>query len=409
MTRGRFGRFAGDLLPLKHFRGDGRGWLVLVLGVGWFLTLGMRFVVPALLPQIKADFGVGNTGAGFAVTLIWLTYAAMQLPSGILVDWTGERVLLAGSLVLGGLSLLLFAILPAFSLFLLAGALFGLGTGIYGTPRGTVLSRTFGEHDGPAFGVVLAMGFLGAATLPFVATLIAVEIDWRITFALAVPLFGILAAGVWWIVPDRERIRDDGVDWHRTVRAVLEAVSDRVVLLSVTGSMIMLFGLQGFTAFYATYLVEVKGLAPGVASALFGLLFVTGAILMPFAGQLADRYGHGRVLTVIAVLSAIPLALLPVVDGVLALAVVGCLVGLRLGTPPVVNAYIIGALPDDAEGTSWGLVRTVFFAVGSMGSVAVGVMADAALFDLAMYGLAGLTLFCALLFPFLPSRPDLVE
>lgn len=56
---------------------DGRGPVLAVVALGWLLVSGTRFVVPALLPQIKTTFAVSNTAAGFAVTLVWLTYAAL--------------------------------------------------------------------------------------------------------------------------------------------------------------------------------------------------------------------------------------------------------------------------------------------------------------------------------------------
>lgn len=35
---------------------DRRGRLLVAVAAGWFLVLGMRFVVPAILPTISRDF-----------------------------------------------------------------------------------------------------------------------------------------------------------------------------------------------------------------------------------------------------------------------------------------------------------------------------------------------------------------
>ncbi len=74
---------------------------------------------------------------------------------------------------------------------------------------------------------------------------------------------------------------------------------------------------------------------------------------------------------------------------------------------PLANAYIVDTLPDTAEGTGWGLLRTGFFAISSLGSTAVGLLADQNLFALAFYGLAGLTLLAAGTFVVLPRRDRL--
>jgi predicted MFS family arabinose efflux permease len=388
-------------------RGDGRGWVLTTVAVGWFITLGLRFVIPALLPQIKDSFTVGNAEAGLAVTVIWLTYAGMQLPAGALVDRLGERVLLTGSLLLAGVSLVAIAAFPSFGLFLLAMALFGLGTGLFGPARGTVLSNTFRENDGMAFGATLAMGSIGAAALPFVATQVTVSFDWRVAVAAFAPVFGVIAVATWWAVPDHRTPQRDGGTrsaLRDRLRAVVRAATRRQVVVAGLGAMFMLFTFQGLTAFYTTYLVEVKNLSDATAAGLFALLFVAGAGFQSIAGRAADRFGHGPVLAAVALLGIPPLAAMPLVEGRLALAAVTLPIGIRLGVGPVVNAYVISVIPADVQGTTWGLVRTVFFAVGSTGSIAVGVLADAGQFDLAIYGLAALTAPAIAIFVFLPDR-----
>ncbi|ESS09392.1 MAG: sugar phosphate permease [uncultured archaeon A07HN63] len=80
-------------------------------------VLGGRFLVPAVLPQVKDAFTVGDIGAGVAVTVIWATYGLMQMPAGILVDRVGERRLLAGSVVLTATSVVVIGGAPAFLAF----------------------------------------------------------------------------------------------------------------------------------------------------------------------------------------------------------------------------------------------------------------------------------------------------
>lgn len=430
------GWLAARLAPL---RGEGRGWVLATVAAGWFATLGLRFAIPALLPRIKDTFSISNAAAGLAVTIIWLTYSGMQLPAGALIGRLGERVLLTGSLLLAGVSLLLVGVLPTFGLFLGAAALFGLGTGLFGPPRGTVLSNTFRANDGAAFGATLAAGSLGAAALPFVATAASVTLDgrvpgidgWQLALAGFAPLFFVLAVGVWWAVPTRtesiatdlptgsdeaatdseaSRTDETGTDESgtgsptSTLRRVVSAATQRPVLVAALGGTFMLFTFQGLTAFYTTYLIEQKGLTEATAGSLFALLFVAGAVCQSTAGRAADRYGHRKVLTAIAVLGIPPVVALPLVDGRLALAVVSVPLGIRIAMGPVINAYVVSILPASVQGTTWGLVRTAFFAVGSLGSFAVGAVVDAGFFDAAIYGLAVLTLPAVGVFWLLPER-----
>lgn len=424
------GDSTGPLARLAPLRGEGRGWVLATVAGGWFFTLGLRFVIPALLPRIKDTFGVGNAAAGLAVTLVWLTYAGTQLPAGVMIDRVGERRLLTASLLVAGTSLLAFGFAPTFGVFLLAVSLFGLGTGLFGPSRGTVLSNTFRGNDGAAFGLTLAAGSVGAAALPFVATqisgraenLLAGWTGWEIALASFAPAFFALAVGTWWAVPERGHHTstaepdtdsaddaDDGSadvrsDGGRTLSAVVDAATSRPVVVAALGAAFMLFTFQGLTAFYTTYLIEQKALSAGTASGLFALLFLAGAGFQSVAGRAADRYGNGRVLVAIALVGIPPLLALPYVGGEIGLALLTVPIGVRLGMGPVVNSYVVAAIPSEVQGTTWGLVRTIFFALGSTGSVAVGVFADAGRFDLAIIGLALLTLPAVAIFAVLPAR-----
>lgn len=396
---GRVGRALDDL------RGDDRGWLLLAVAFGWFLVLGMRFVVPGILPTVTADFAISGSQAGLAVTVLWITYGLMQFPAGYLTDWLGERVLLSAGLLVAAVGLLAYAFTPTFVLFVAATGLFGFGTGLYGPPRGTLLSKSYDEHDGAAFGVMLAAGSLGAATLPALSAVLIAGLDWRLLLGLAAPGFVLAAGGVWRAVPDTRLAPDqDEPPLRETARAVAGAVRRRRIALAVAGTTIMLFAFQGVTAFLTTYLVAVKGLSQGVAGTLLGTVFVVGAAAQLVGGRLADRFGTPTVLAGIGAVSVVPLAGLPLLEGLPALAAASALIGVRLSIGPVSNAYIVDLLPDPIEGTAWGALRTGFFLVGSFGSTAVGVLVDADLFDAAFYLLAALTAAGTVVYLFLPER-----
>jgi predicted MFS family arabinose efflux permease len=390
-----------------RLRGDGRGWALLAIAVGWLFILGGRFLVPAVLPQVKATFDLGNADAGIAITVLWATYALMQSPAGLLVDRLGERRLLAGSLLLSAGGAAALGLAPGFGVFVLASAVLGLVTGLYGPARGTAISRTFPTNDGAALGAALAAGSVGSAVLPFLAGALVGGLGWRVVVGgMLVPY---LAAGAfaWWAVPGRE----GGASPEPTPPAELlgdvgRAIRNRAVLIAVGAVTLMLFAFQGLSAFLPTYLVEVKGFEQSTAAGLFALLFVGGAVAQAVAGTLADALGERVVLAASAAVGAVTVAAVPFVDGVLPMAVVVTLVGSRLAIAPVSNAYVIAVLPEEVTGTAWGVVRTAFFLLGAGGSTVVGTLAEVGLFDESFLLLAGLTGLAAVLFAFVPSRED---
>jgi MFS family permease len=386
----------------------GHGLTLLAVAAGWLLVHGFRIALPAVLPQIKAEFAVGNAEAGFALTVLWFAYAGMQFPGGVVADRVGERRLLIGGVALGTVCLGLFYAAPLFTAFLLACGAFGVGAGLFGTPRDMLLSRTFPRTVNTAYTVTFAAGSIGAAALPLVVTALAGRFGWRTAILALLPLFAVVAVGLWRVVPPRERSsREDGneagLSARETVARTAAALADRTVLLASAGMVLFIFTYQSILSFLPTYLVEVKGLDQGFAAVLFGLFFVFAAVVQPFTGSLADRYGQRPTQLVLVALSTVTLLALPFVDGRLALTALVPLLGIRIAIGPLTSAYVVRELPEAVQGSGWGLLRTVFFGVGSTGSTVVGVFGDAGLFDAAFLALSVLTGGIAVFWLLLPS------
>jgi predicted MFS family arabinose efflux permease len=382
---------------LTSLRGDGRGWVLLTVAVGWLFTLGLRFLLPTLLPQVKGTFGLDNATAGFAVTVIWSCYALMQFPAGLLADRLGERTVLATSLAVSAASLALLAAAPLFAIFLLAAAAFGVGSGLYGPARGTSLSKAFPGNDGAAFGVTLAAGSVGSAVIPLVAGTAVGALGWRLLVGTTVPAFVAVAALAWVTLPDPidAAVRTDGgtrtPSVGEVIRGLPRVLRDRNVLLASVAVMFYLFAFQGLTAFLPTYLVTSEGIGQGLAGLIFAVLFVGGAVSQLGVGSAADRYGARPVLVGVSALAVVTLLAVPLVDGRLVWVALVFLIGTRMALAPVTNAYIVARLPADVQGATWGFLRTCLFLVGSTGSLFVGAMADAGRFDAAFFALGGVT------------------
>lgn len=371
-------------------RGGGRGWTLLVVSAGWLFVNGFRVVLPALLPDITAEFTLTNTGAGFALTVLWVSYAGLQFPAGVVADRLGERRLLIVGTLLGALSFGAFYLAPGYTVFLLACALFGVGAGLFGTPRDMLLSRTYPDADSTAYAITFAAGSLGGAVLPYAATAVAGRFGWRIAVVWLLPLLLVVTAGLWRVLPPTPP-EGDGASPRATVRATLGALSDRSVVLAGGALVLAVFSYQALLSFLPTYLVDVKRLEPGLAAGLYGLVFVLGAVVMPLSGHLADQYSERATVLVVIALATLTLGALPFVDGRLALAALVPLLGVRIAVGPLASAFVVRELPPAVQGTGWGLLRATFFGIGATGSTALGAFADAGLFDAGLLVLAGLT------------------
>lgn len=379
--------------------------LLLLLALGWFLILGIRYAVPAVLPQIIEEFRISNARAGFAISVLWFMYAIVQFPAGILTDRFGERLILVTSLVLTVVSLFVFSTVTIFVLFVISCAFFGIGSGFYGPPRAMILSKIFPDNAGIVFGLTLAAGSVGAALIPIIAGFVATTYGWRIAFLVLIPATVIICIGVAVAIPNRDEGTENGdnEDGELSLSRIGAAIAHPFVLPAAIGATLMTFSYQALTAFFPIYLIEVKSIPQSQATLLFGMLFASGALAQPFSGVAADRFGSRRLLVILAGLSVVPFAVLPFLQGFVPLAIVAVTFGIQHGIVPVNNAYTVRVLPDGVQGTAWGLIRTSMFAIGATGSLFLGTLADSGLFDEGFLGLAGIGIATTLLYTLLPA------
>ena len=379
--------------------GGGRGWILLSVSFGWFLGLGMRLAAPALVPYIRADFGIGLSTAGLLLSLLWVTYALLQLPGGILGDRIGERNVLVLSSVLAVAAVAASA--TAWSVAALFGAfvLLGSATGIYATTRFTSLVDVFPQRAGTATGLCSAAGNVGTVLLPAGAGLLAGWATWRLGFASAVPLFATAALALWFTVPPHTSKRGSAVDELsiETIRRLARGITNRRALVFTAAMFLMSVIYQGFTSFYPTYLVSIKGLSEGGAALVYSVFFAAGIAIQPIAGAAADTVGERVTMVGFSVATAIAFVVLVSMGGFWTLVGISILLSAQLGFWPIAQAAVIDALPTEMQGTGFGFLRTVYLLMAASTPALIGALGDRGLFDEAFLLLGGCAAITALL------------
>lgn len=378
---------------------DDRGIILVAVAAGWFLSIGVRMVYPALLPHLRATYGMDLSTAGLLLTALWFAYAIGQLPGGLLADWIGEgRVLTISTLVSGGIIGL---IVTASSIRVLFGAtvLFGLTTALYGVARFSSISHLYPKHDGTAIGVTLGAGDLGSALLPPAAGFIATVSVWQYGLGLAIPMFAITAVSLWAFVPGKTSKTTAAVNSLsvNTVQYVVsKIVQPRILVMAVI--QVLLYSVwQALTGFYPTYLIENKGVPSTTATALFGGFFALGIVIKPITGSLYDRFGPKRPLWIIVAILIISLIVLPLIDRFWALALLTIPLSCVLGYGTITLTYLTESLPLDMRNTGLGFLRTAYMGIGAMSPVLFGYLADEGYFDQGFFLLAGLATIALLI------------
>lgn len=369
-----------------------KGQVLLAISAGWFLSLGVRMIYPVLLPYFREAYSLDLRLAGLLLTVLWGGYAIGQLPGGVLTDWLGERIVLSLSTLVSAV-MLVFVVTAGFPIVLfVTTGLFGLATALYGVARFTAVSEVFPNRDGIAIGITLAAGNLGNVVLPATGGTIAAVFAWYYGLGFTIPLFALVAVGLWSVVPTTS-VKETN-SGQRNVRKIVLAVLHelrRPPIIIVTVILILSFSIwQSFTGFYPTYLIEIKGFSPAVATGIFSLYFALGIVIQPLAGAAYDRFGIRRTLPVFLGGAAMALIALPLTTGLIPVLGLTVFLAGMMSNIAVTMPFLTDELPSEIQGTGLGVLRTGYMLIGAISPTLFGSLADVGLFDEAFWFLAGL-------------------
>jgi MFS family permease len=166
------------------------------------------------------ELGLDASALGLLTAAYFLSFAAFQLPLGILLDRFGPRRVEAALLMIAALGAALFAVAPNEGTLIVARALIGFGVSacLMAAFKAYVMWFPL-ERLALVNGVHLTAGGLGAlmATAP-VEALLGVT-DWRGVFWILAALTAMVSLVLFWVVPER-----DAGDRHASVQETLGGV-----------------------------------------------------------------------------------------------------------------------------------------------------------------------------------------
>jgi MFS family permease len=385
------------------------GWAAaIVLALTSFMDRIEQSILAGVLPDLKDDFGLLNTGAGIAGTLL------LFLSARLAVQVNRTKTL---GLILLSWSLLSFATGVATGFAMLLGVRILLGAaGAFNNPLANSLlgdrypragrSRAYGLERFAYF-IANPVGVAGGAA-------IAAAFGWRAAFYfLVIP--GVVVAGLVFLLKEPVRGLSDRLDaikqgknpaivvrsqeeaaeaelekftlFSRQIwddfKAVLRVRTIQVVLLSQG---VLLFGLGGILFFTTTYLTEQFGASLETAGSIAGAVGGTGILIGIVLGiTLGDRF-VSRVNGWRIVLASIGLTVGVVGVTLYALspALVGATVGffiLNVGfasSLPSIAAAIADLSPSHLRGQAFALFQLVVGLASALGPLLLGIAADLA-------------------------------
>ena len=170
---------------------------------GYYLSYLFRTIQAVMASSLATELGLGAGDLGLLTSVYFLTFAAAQIPIGMMLDRYGPKRVQGTLMVVAALGSALFAASENFSILLLGRALIGLGVAAALTAGIQALVLWFPKERVPLLnGLMVMLGALGAVTATWPAELLLASIGWRELFGLLSALTAVCAIMVHFVVPE---------------------------------------------------------------------------------------------------------------------------------------------------------------------------------------------------------------
>ncbi|WNM29070.1 MFS transporter [Streptomyces sp. Li-HN-5-11] len=186
-----------------------------------------------MINDISKDLNTTVQGVQVAITVFLLVMAALMIPGGKLTDHYGRKRCFLTGLIVYAIGALLSAASPGLGVLILGNSILeGVGTALLIPPVYILTTLLYPDMTARAraFGVIMALGGIGAAAGPLIGGLITTGISWRAAFvfqALVIAVIVILSRRI------DDPLPPDPTCSFDTAGAILSAVGLVLVVMGI--------------------------------------------------------------------------------------------------------------------------------------------------------------------------------
>jgi FSR family fosmidomycin resistance protein-like MFS transporter len=338
----------------------------------------MQAVIPAIYPNLKANFHLNFAQVGLITLAFQCTASLLQPAVGYLADKKPMPYSLAGGMVATLIGLILLSTAGSYAVVLIAAMLVGLGSSVFHPESSRVARMASGGRHGLAQSLFQVGGNTGSALGPLSAAfLVAIWGQHAVAWYAAAALLGIVVlynVGGWYKHHGLARIR----------RANKEIVANNLPRRKVVASIVILlllifskyFYLASISSYYTFYLIHTFGVSVQVAQV--HLFFFLGAVAAGtfMGGPLGDRFGRKYVIW-FSILGMLPFTLILPYANLFWTGILSVFIGVIMASAfPAIVVYAQELLPGKV-GMIAGLFYGFSFGMAGIGAAVLGALADA--------------------------------
>lgn len=278
-------------------------WVIWGLGCLFYFYENLLQVSPSVMSnELMRDFSVTGHTLGILSGVYFYSYASMQLPGGVLMDYFGPKRLLTIATIICAVSTIAFGVTNSFFMACLARLMIGFGSA-FAAVGAMKLAATWFHADKFALltGIMVTIGMTGAIGGEAPLALLIDLYGWRHSMVIMGVIGLFLAAFIYMIVKDAPK----GKESQMKISASSDDIPIRKGLLKlISNKQLWLVALYGGLMFLATpvfcglwgvpFIMLKMSVAKTTAANYISLVFVGWAIASPLWGIFSSRIGRRK-------------------------------------------------------------------------------------------------------------------
>jgi len=350
-------------------------WIILSAIFYVFVAYAFAFQVvpPAIKPMMK-EFDVSHAQAGLLMTMVVIPGILLALPTGILVDRYGIRLIGLTSTILTALGCTITALGSSFNAILLGRLILGTGGALMAIATYTIIPQWFPPQEmGKAMGIYgINMPLATVIAFPSSSILI-LNYNWRYPFYVGTVL-AVIAIGVFALLVKEGPLKGEK---RKQSPSALQALKNPE--LWKIGLVWLLFQVAAlsFVTWTPKLMEDFRGMNPILASSLASTLTLAAIPLVPIYGLISDKIQKRKSFMIVgSILMFLTLTLIAyspnstLIPSIAALGIAAAMI------PPMVMTLTPETLGPAQAGIGFGVI-TICANVGvALGSLTIGTILD---------------------------------
>jgi FSR family fosmidomycin resistance protein-like MFS transporter len=339
----------------------------------------MQSLLPAIYPDLKADFGLSFGQVGIVTLVYQMTASILQPLVGLYADRRPTPLALPGGTLFSLAGLVVLSIAHTYVILLVGASLLGVGSSVFHPESSRVARMASGGRHGLAQSLFQVGGNTGQALGPLAAALVVVR--WGQSSVAFFALLLLLSTAILWNVGRWYKHHglarlDRGV----SRKAAHARLPRSTVIRGIAVLLALIFSkyvyLTSLTSYYTFYLIEHFALSVQAAQLHLFVFLAAIAVGTIVGGAIGDRIGRKRVIWV-SILGALPFTLLLPYASLFWTGPLTVAIGLILASAfPAILVYAQELVPGKV-GMISGLFFGLAFGAGGIGAAWLGALADA--------------------------------